>query len=193
MLGLHAPGVPLCLPQLWPPWDETGPPGSLASLPSPVAHHDLDNTLNCSFLEPPSGLEQPSPSWSSRASFSSFDTTDEGPVYCVPHEGECGSAWIWCQIFRERSLYLGEGQAAWGGSGWMWLWKQGAVQLCPGVCVGEMCDSPLARYGPASPLRLGELWGTSRSASQTQDSRTNLQFWPLFLYLPPSQNLKDGL
>uniref|UniRef100_I3MJ27 Scavenger receptor class F member 2 n=1 Tax=Ictidomys tridecemlineatus TaxID=43179 RepID=I3MJ27_ICTTR len=51
-----------------------------------VAHHDLDNTLNCSFLEPPSGLEQPSPSWSSRASFSSFDTTDEGPVYCVPHE-----------------------------------------------------------------------------------------------------------
>lgn len=55
---------------------------------SPVAHHDLDNTLNCSFLEPPSGLEQPSPSWSSRASFSSFDTTDEGPVYCVPHEGE---------------------------------------------------------------------------------------------------------
>ncbi|MBV95352.1 Scavenger receptor class F member 2, partial [Eschrichtius robustus] len=38
------------------------------------------------FLEPPSGLEQPSPSWSSRASFSSFDTTDEGPVYCVPHE-----------------------------------------------------------------------------------------------------------
>lgn len=53
-----------------------------------VAHHDLDNTLNCSFLEPPSGLEQPSPSWSSRASFSSFDSTDEGPVYCVPHEGE---------------------------------------------------------------------------------------------------------
>lgn len=51
-----------------------------------VAHHDLDNTLNCSFLEPPSGLEQPSPSWSSRASFSSFDTTDDGPVYCVPHE-----------------------------------------------------------------------------------------------------------
>ncbi|XP_076798709.1 scavenger receptor class F member 2 isoform X7 [Arvicanthis niloticus] len=51
-----------------------------------VAHHDLDNTLNCSFLDPPSGLEQPSPSWSSRASFSSFDTTDEGPVYCVPHE-----------------------------------------------------------------------------------------------------------
>lgn len=57
----------------------------------PVAHHDLDNTLNCSFLEPPSGLEQPSPSWSSRASFSSFDTTDEGPVYCVPHEGEFAS------------------------------------------------------------------------------------------------------
>ncbi|XP_044540568.1 scavenger receptor class F member 2-like [Gracilinanus agilis] len=53
---------------------------------SPVAHHDPENTLNCSFLEPPSVLEPPSPSWSSRASFSSFDTTDEGPVYCVPHE-----------------------------------------------------------------------------------------------------------
>lgn len=67
-------------------------PGSCAPS-SAVAHHDLDNTLNCSFLEPPSGLEQPSPSWSSRASFSSFDTTDEGPVYCVPHEGELASAW----------------------------------------------------------------------------------------------------
>lgn len=53
-----------------------------------VAHHDLENTLNCSFIEPPSVVEQPSPSWSSRGSFSSFDTTDEGPVYCVPHEGE---------------------------------------------------------------------------------------------------------
>ncbi|KFW65064.1 Scavenger receptor class F member 2, partial [Pygoscelis adeliae] len=51
-----------------------------------VAHHDLENTLNCSFIEPPSVVEQPSPSWSSRGSFSSFDTTDEGPVYCVPHE-----------------------------------------------------------------------------------------------------------
>ncbi|XP_035754278.1 scavenger receptor class F member 2, partial [Egretta garzetta] len=52
-----------------------------------VAHHDLENTLNCSFIEPPSVVEQPSPSWSSRGSFSSFDTMDEGPVYCVPHEG----------------------------------------------------------------------------------------------------------
>ncbi|XP_039209396.1 scavenger receptor class F member 2 isoform X1 [Crotalus tigris] len=51
-----------------------------------VAHHDLENTLNCSFIEPPSVVDQPSPSWSSRGSFSSFDTTDEGPVYCVPHE-----------------------------------------------------------------------------------------------------------
>uniref|UniRef100_A0A8D0HAE1 Scavenger receptor class F member 2 n=1 Tax=Sphenodon punctatus TaxID=8508 RepID=A0A8D0HAE1_SPHPU len=53
-----------------------------------VAHHDLENTMNCSFIEPPSVVEQPSPSWSSRGSFSSFDTTDEGPVYCVPHEGD---------------------------------------------------------------------------------------------------------
>ncbi|XP_074966863.1 scavenger receptor class F member 2 isoform X2 [Phalacrocorax aristotelis] len=55
-----------------------------------VAHHDLENTLNCSFIEPPSVVEQPSPSWSSRGSFSSFDTTDEGPVYCVPHEESVG-------------------------------------------------------------------------------------------------------
>lgn len=61
-----------------------------------VAHHDLENTLNCSFIEPPSVVEQPSPSWSSRGSFSSFDTTDEGPVYCVPHEGEQrGTALPW--------------------------------------------------------------------------------------------------
>ncbi|XP_053325685.1 scavenger receptor class F member 2 [Spea bombifrons] len=51
-----------------------------------VAHHDMENTFNCSFIEPPSATEQPSPSWSSRGSFSSFDTTDDGPVYCVPHE-----------------------------------------------------------------------------------------------------------
>ncbi|KAJ6633768.1 hypothetical protein lerEdw1_014306 [Lerista edwardsae] len=64
--------------------------GSLSRQPLPlclaVAHHDLENSMNCSFLEPPSVVEQPSPSWSSRGSFSSFDTTDEGPVYCVPHE-----------------------------------------------------------------------------------------------------------
>ncbi|XP_053815667.1 scavenger receptor class F member 2 isoform X1 [Vidua chalybeata] len=57
-----------------------------------VAHHDLENTLNCSFIEPPSIVEQPSPSWSSRGSFSSFDTTDEGPVYCVPHEESMGDS-----------------------------------------------------------------------------------------------------
>ncbi|XP_061226439.1 scavenger receptor class F member 2 isoform X1 [Neopsephotus bourkii] len=57
-----------------------------------VAHHDLENTLNCSFIEPPSVVEQPSPSWSSRGSFSSFDTTDEGPVYCVPHEESVGDS-----------------------------------------------------------------------------------------------------
>ncbi|GCB66238.1 hypothetical protein scyTo_0014971, partial [Scyliorhinus torazame] len=51
-----------------------------------VAHHDMENTLNCSFIEPPSMMDQPSPSWSSHGSFSSFDTADDGPVYCVPHE-----------------------------------------------------------------------------------------------------------
>lgn len=51
-----------------------------------VAHHDMENTLNCSYIEPPSMMDQPSPSWSSHGSFSSFDTADDGPVYCVPHE-----------------------------------------------------------------------------------------------------------
>uniref|UniRef100_A0AAV2MR12 EGF-like domain-containing protein n=1 Tax=Knipowitschia caucasica TaxID=637954 RepID=A0AAV2MR12_KNICA len=54
-----------------------------------VAHHDPENTFNCSFIEPPSSgaAEQPSPSsWSSQESFSSFESGDEGPVYCVPHE-----------------------------------------------------------------------------------------------------------
>ncbi|XP_043924313.1 scavenger receptor class F member 2 [Protopterus annectens] len=51
-----------------------------------VSPHDMENTFNCSFIEPPSVVDQPSPSWSSRGSFSSFDTTDDGPVYCVPHE-----------------------------------------------------------------------------------------------------------
>lgn len=56
---------------------------------SPVAHHDPENTFNCSFIEPPSVAEQPSPSsWSSQESFSSFESRDEGPVYCVPNDGE---------------------------------------------------------------------------------------------------------
>lgn len=58
--------------------------------------------MNCSFIEPPSVVEQPSPSWSSRGSFSSFDTTDEGPVYCVPHEGE----WTLGRVGRARSLMV---------------------------------------------------------------------------------------
>uniref|UniRef100_W5K8K5 Scavenger receptor class F member 2 n=1 Tax=Astyanax mexicanus TaxID=7994 RepID=W5K8K5_ASTMX len=51
-----------------------------------VAHHDPENTFNCSFIEPPSVAEQPTPSWSSQESFSSFETSEDGPVYCVPHE-----------------------------------------------------------------------------------------------------------
>lgn len=104
---------------------EAGVPQSFCQLclfPSAVAHHDLDHTLNCSFLEPPSGLEQPSPSWSSRASFSSFDTTDEGPVYCVPHEGEGPSAWAspspgQCSSLKYhyvRNQLVGIGDGAWG-------------------------------------------------------------------------------
>ncbi|XP_016898191.1 scavenger receptor class F member 2-like [Cynoglossus semilaevis] len=52
-----------------------------------VAHHDPENTFNCSFIEPPSVAEQPSPSsWSSQESISSFESGDEGLVYCLPHE-----------------------------------------------------------------------------------------------------------
>ncbi|XP_061623387.1 scavenger receptor class F member 2 isoform X3 [Phyllopteryx taeniolatus] len=52
-----------------------------------VAHHDPEHNFNCSFIEPPSVAEQPSPSsWSSQESFSSFESGDEGPVYCVPNE-----------------------------------------------------------------------------------------------------------
>ncbi|XP_030647817.1 scavenger receptor class F member 2 [Chanos chanos] len=55
-----------------------------------VAHHDPENTFNCSFIEPPSAVEQPSPSWSSQESFSSFEASEEGPVYCVPTEDTVG-------------------------------------------------------------------------------------------------------
>lgn len=52
-----------------------------------VTHHDPENTFN-SIIEPPSVVDQPSPSWSSQESFSSFENSEDGPVYCVPHEGE---------------------------------------------------------------------------------------------------------
>ncbi|XP_010893083.2 scavenger receptor class F member 2 isoform X1 [Esox lucius] len=54
-----------------------------------VSHHDPENTFNCSFIDPPSAAEQPCPSsWSSQESFDSFEEepSDDGPVYCVPHE-----------------------------------------------------------------------------------------------------------
>uniref|UniRef100_A0A4W4F4M5 Scavenger receptor class F member 2 n=1 Tax=Electrophorus electricus TaxID=8005 RepID=A0A4W4F4M5_ELEEL len=51
-----------------------------------VASHDPESNFNCSFIEPPSAVEQPTPSWSSQESFSSFETSEDGPVYCVPHE-----------------------------------------------------------------------------------------------------------
>ncbi|XDV21409.1 hypothetical protein PO909_026509 [Leuciscus waleckii] len=50
-----------------------------------VTHHDPENTFN-SIIEPPSVVDQPSPSWSSQESFSSFETSEDGPVYCIPHE-----------------------------------------------------------------------------------------------------------
>jgi len=52
-----------------------------------VTHHDPENTFN-SIIEPPSVVDQPSPSWSSQESFSTFETSEDGPVYCIPHEGE---------------------------------------------------------------------------------------------------------
>ncbi|XP_019908756.2 scavenger receptor class F member 2, partial [Esox lucius] len=48
-----------------------------------VSHHDPENTFNCSFIEPPSVVEPPTPSGSSRASCSSTDTPEDGPVYEV--------------------------------------------------------------------------------------------------------------
>ncbi|XP_041691930.2 scavenger receptor class F member 2-like isoform X3 [Coregonus clupeaformis] len=54
-----------------------------------VAHHHPENTFNCSFIEPPSVAKLPCPSsWSSQESFDSFEEepSDDGPVYCVPHE-----------------------------------------------------------------------------------------------------------
>ncbi|XP_076125653.1 scavenger receptor class F member 2 isoform X1 [Alosa pseudoharengus] len=55
-----------------------------------VAHHDPENTFNCSFIEPPSEVEPHSPSWSDQESFSSFETSEDGPVYCIPHEETTG-------------------------------------------------------------------------------------------------------
>lgn len=56
-----------------------------------VSRHDPENTFDCSFIEPPSATEHQTPSWSSQESFSSFETSEDGPVYCVPHEGELWS------------------------------------------------------------------------------------------------------
>ncbi|XP_029564905.1 scavenger receptor class F member 2 [Salmo trutta] len=53
-----------------------------------VSHHDPENTFNCSFIEPPSAVEQPTASGSSRASFSSVETTEDGHVYAVPDENK---------------------------------------------------------------------------------------------------------
>ncbi|XP_026096419.1 scavenger receptor class F member 2-like [Carassius auratus] len=50
-----------------------------------VTHHDPENTFN-SIIEPPSVVDQPCPSWSSQESFSSFETSEDGPVYCIPNE-----------------------------------------------------------------------------------------------------------
>ncbi|XP_059573127.1 scavenger receptor class F member 1 isoform X1 [Alligator mississippiensis] len=43
-----------------------------------VSHHDTEIPFNPSFIEPPSAA------WASDSSFSSFDSDDDGPAYCVP-------------------------------------------------------------------------------------------------------------
>ncbi|XP_067866894.1 scavenger receptor class F member 1 [Heterodontus francisci] len=48
-----------------------------------VSHHDADISFNCSFIDSPSAA------WDS-VSFSSFETDDEEPVYCVPPQEGCG-------------------------------------------------------------------------------------------------------
>lgn len=43
-----------------------------------VSHHDVELNFNHSFIEPPST------GWASDGSFSSFESDEAGPVYCVP-------------------------------------------------------------------------------------------------------------
>lgn len=50
-----------------------------------VSHHDPENTLSCSFMEPPSGAEEPSPSWSSRGSLSSLEGQNDAHACSAPH------------------------------------------------------------------------------------------------------------
>lgn len=65
-----------------------------------VSHHDPENTFNCSFIEPPTEAEPHSPTWSDQESFSSFETSEDGPVYCIPHEGD--SQWD-SSVLRDNS------------------------------------------------------------------------------------------
>lgn len=48
-----------------------------------VTHHDPENTFN-SIIEPPSIVDQPSPSWSSQESFSSCETSEDDHHYSLP-------------------------------------------------------------------------------------------------------------
>ncbi|MGH0161571.1 UNVERIFIED_CONTAM: hypothetical protein FKN15_041370 [Acipenser sinensis] len=72
-----------------------------------VSHHDAEITFNHSFIEPPSA------GWVSENSFSSFDTEDGGPVYCLPPKedistvagGEFQEMSSKCNIFPDASAF----------------------------------------------------------------------------------------
>ncbi|KAL0965655.1 hypothetical protein UPYG_G00284050 [Umbra pygmaea] len=49
-----------------------------------VSHHEPENTFNCSFIEPPSAVEQATPSGSSKASSSSLETPEDAIGSVVP-------------------------------------------------------------------------------------------------------------
>ncbi|KAG2458915.1 SREC protein, partial [Polypterus senegalus] len=71
-----------------------------------VAHHDADVTFNHSFIEPPSA------GWVSENSFSSFETDEEGPVYCIPPKEGDGAEFqemaSKCNIFPDVSSFNAE-------------------------------------------------------------------------------------
>uniref|UniRef100_A0A8D0GKB3 Scavenger receptor class F member 1 n=1 Tax=Sphenodon punctatus TaxID=8508 RepID=A0A8D0GKB3_SPHPU len=64
-----------------------------------VSHHDAEMPFNPSFIEPPSAA------WPSDSSFSSFDTDDEGPAYCVPaREGNAQEAFPEAPVFNSEDV-----------------------------------------------------------------------------------------
>lgn len=114
-----------------------------------VTHHDPENTFN-SIIEPPSVVDQPSPSWSSQESFSSFENSEDGPVYCVPHEGE-----------DIRHLFARHGQEIKGVYKSLDNWPNSAVNACPvgaSITCIEMINTLNAINGRVSWCSAFRMW-----------------------------------